>query len=565
MKVQRTQQIKIQQQQPQFKGVADTTFRFLATNQGVGANLTDLGFMVVPRVATDAKRGPAACAETARREASGTCNHSLVGVYGALGGAATAALMSMGKEYGIEANKILAAPETLNILAENKTRQIKNKTTQADYLKETLRNLKAFNPTAKNADAKGYVKLSEKTVNEISKILDDALNNKEFKAWEDKKSADSLMTAMNKIIADTGAESQYVLESAEKVVDKHTKNGKKAGILKSETSLKTLLEDIFKVSDAFNKENVKKAFEDQVANGKGIAENTFIKKFSKFSKIKSATGFAVATGIGMSIQPMNIYLTKKKTGSDGFVGVEGRSKDNSAGFKAMKGTAAAGFLGLTLATLGSTSFKDFMGKMAFKGFWPTIPQLKGIYGLTIISRLLATRDKDELRESLTKDTLGFLSWLVLGDIVNKLTAEGLEKGFKLTESGADNTVLNRTKEVADRKNIFSRVFDSKLKTRDEVLVETLSKNGISTVKEDGVAKKFKEMLKDLDKIENKEVVKLAKKRLRTLNWAQAAGYAFSGLVLGLGIPNLNIYITNTLDKKRKAAKAAEEQQANAVA
>ena len=51
--------------------------------------------------------------------------------------------------------------------------------------------------------------------------------------------------------------------------------------------------------------------------------------------------------------------------------------------------------------------------------------------------------------------------------------------------------------------------------------------------------------------------KTIKKRLRTLNEAQCAGYLFSGLVLGLGIPNLNIWITNTLDKKRKA-KAAEE-------
>ena len=45
----------------------------------------------------------------------------------------------------------------------------------------------------------------------------------------------------------------------------------------------------------------------------------------------------------MSIQPINIYLTKKKTGSDGFVGVEGRSKDNSVGFKVLKGVAGAGF------------------------------------------------------------------------------------------------------------------------------------------------------------------------------------------------------------------------------
>ena len=33
-----------------------------------------------------------------------------------------------------------------------------------------------------------------------------------------------------------------------------------------------------------------------------------------------------------------------------------------------------------------------------------------------------------------------------------------------------------------------------------------------------------------------------------------------GLVLGLGIPNLNIYITNTLDKRRKAKKAQMAEQ-----
>ena len=67
------------------------------------------------------------------------------------------------------------------------------------------------------------------------------------------------------------------------------------------------------------------------------------------------------------------------------------------------------------------------------------------------------------------------------------------------------------------------------------------------------------MLKDLDKLDD-GVKKVARKRLTTLNRAQAAGYLFSGLVLGLGIPNLNIYITNTLDKKRKAAKAAQAAQ-----
>ena len=258
----------------------------------------------------------------------------------------------------------------------------------------------------------------------------------------------------------------------------------------------------------------------------------------------------------MSIQPLNVYLTKLKTGTDGFVGVEGRSKDDSLGFKGLKLGAAAAFFTMVLTTLG-TGLKGFMDKMAFKGFWPTISQLKGIYGLTIISRLLAARDKDELRESLTKDTLGFLSWLVLGDFVNRITAEGLDK-----------SVMNRTNDIAN-KGFFKRVFNSSLKTRDEILIESLASKGTSTTKvENGkiLAKTFKELMNDLNNIADKEFVQQTKKRLKTLNRAQLAGYAFSGLVLGLGIPNLNIYITNKLDKKKKAQLAeAQNQQELATA
>ena len=541
MQVQSVQKTNIQHTQtPQFKGAGDAFLRFLATNQGVGANLTDLSFMVIPRTASDARRGPAACLETARREASGTANHSLIGAYGLASGLVISALMGLNSKYGVKANSMFTAPETINILAENKARQVKNNTKQIDYLKETLTNLKAFNPTSSKADKEGFSRLSEKTVDEVAAILDKALKDKEmtYKIWSKDKTADSIHVAINKIMADTGAESKYVLESADKKIT-------------SATGLKTLLEDIYKVSDSFNKENVAKAFKEQVKNGKTIQENAFIKKFSRFMKSRSIAGVAIGTAIGMSIQPINIYLTKLKTGSDGFVGVEGRSKDNSTGFKVMKGAASVGFLGLTLASL-QTGLKGFMDKMAFKGFWPTISQLKGIYGLTIISRIIATRDKDELREALTKDTLGFLSWLVLGDIVNKLTATALDD--------KKNTVLNSTEgEVKGVWNNVKRAFNASLKTRDEILAETLAQNGISTVKEEGgktYAKTFKEMMKDVDKLPE-QVKKVTKKRLGTLNKAQLAGYLFSGLVLGVGIPNLNIYITNKMDKKRKA-KAAEQ-------
>ena len=448
-------------------------------------------------------------------------------------GLVAATLLGIDKKFGTNVNKIFVAPETLDILAQNKANQIKNNKSQLDYFKETLSNLKAYNPKADGADAEGYVKLSKETVEELAQKLNKVFSESgmKYSKWNSDKTANSIQSFINSITEKTGVQAKYVLESS----DKKTK---------SVTELRTFLEDLYKVSETFNKEKVVDAFKDQVKNNKDINENVFLKSMKRFMKSRAMAGFAIATGIGMSIQPLNVYLTKKKTGSDGFVGVEGRTKDDSLGFKALKGASAVAFFSMVLATL-KTGLSGFMEKMAFKGFWPTINQLKGVYGLTIVSRLIATRDKDELRESLTKDTLGFLSWLVLGDFVNKMAAEGL-----------DSSVMNRTKEI-DKKGFFGRVFNSSLKTRDEVLIESLAEHNVKTVKGDGVAKTFKEMLKDLETLPE-NVQKVTRKRLSTLNKAQLAGYVFSGLVLGLGIPNLNIYITNKLDKKRKA-KMAEQQ------
>lgn len=538
MKVQSIQQSNIKKE-PQFKGAVDTVFRFLATNQGVGANATDVCFMVAPRVATDAKRGPDACVETLRREASGTFNHSMIGVYGGVAGLIIASLMGIDKQFNVKLNSVFAAPNTVNILAENKANQIKNNLQQIDYFKETFSNLKVFKPKADNSDKDGYVKLVKETVDDIANLFDKSLSDKNmnWSLWKNKKTPNSLYVIKNKLIEATGAESKYVLESND-------------GKIVSVTSLENLLKDIYIVSDSFNKDKVRQAFVEQVKAGKTIKENVFLKKFSRFMSSRALAGVLAGSLIGMSVQPLNVYLTKLKTGSDGFVGVEGRSKDNSTGFKILKGTSALGFGGLTLWTLG-TGFKGLMDKMAFKGMFPTVSQLKGIYGLTIISRLLATRDKDELRESLTKDTLGFLSWLVLGDVVNRTVAEYLDK-----------SVMNRTKDIDGSKNFFKRIFNSTLKTRDEILISALAEAKIETVKKDGektIAKTFKEMMKDLSKISDEKLKTRTKKQLSTLNKAQAAGYLFSGLVLGLGIPNLNIYITNKLDKQRKAK--MKEQQA----
>ncbi len=530
-------------QQPQFKGAIDSGLRYLATNQAIGANGVDFCFMVTPRTASDTiKRGPAAGLETFRREIMGTVNDSCIGLFGAASGAMIA--YGLNKKYGLNVNKLFTAPETLNILAENKSEQIKNNKTQIDYIKKTLSDVKAYNPTSARADSEGFVKLSEKTIDEAAEFFDKALNNKEldFHNWTKEKTAGSRSVIINKITEDTGAQSRYILESTDKAI-------------KSETNLKSLLNDIYIVSDSFNHDKVKDAFKKQIETGEAVKNNTFVKGVQKFMKSRAGAGFAIASAVGLSVQPINMYLTKLKTGTDGFVGVEGRSKDNSNGFKGLKVLSSAAFFSMILATLNMSPLKfltspsKFMDKMSFTGKMPTINQLKGVYGVTIISRIFSARDKDELREVLTKDTLGYLSWLVLGDIVNKLVADGLDKTVMNYKRGFENA------------NPFKRTFNASLKTRDEILIETLAQNGKETTKQIGgktVAKSFKEMLKDIDTLEP-QVKKLTKKRMHALNAAQVAGYLFSGLVLGLGIPNLNIYITNTLDKKRKAEALKNEQ------
>ncbi len=539
MKVQALQQQNSRIQNPQFKGVADVSLRYLATNQAVGANSVDFCFMVAPRTASDGiKRGPAAGAETFRREIMGTVNDSCLGLFGAGAGALLA--LSMKDKFGLNVNHLFTAPETLNILAENKAEQLKNNKSRLEYIRNTFKNIKAYNPTSKGADKEGFVKLSDKTIKDVSKIIDDSLTSKvDFHTWTKKKTPNNRQVLINKIIENTGAESRYILESA----DKKTV---------SNTNLKSLLNDIYIVSHSFDKPKVKDAFVEQIKGGKGIQENTFIKGLSKFMKTRAGVGFAVASALGLSVQPINMYLTKLKTGSDGFVGVEGRSKDNSAGFMGLKTLSSAAFFSMVLTTLELSPLKfikspgKFMEKMSFTGKMPTINQLKGVYGITIISRIFSARDKDELREVLTKDTLGYLSWLVLGDFVNKLAADQIDK-----------SVINY-KDADKKKGAFKRAFGATLKTRDEILIETLAQHKVDTTKmENGKlrALKFSEMLKELK--ENPKITdavrKTTRKRLSTLNKAQISGYLFSGLVLGLGIPNLNIYVTNMLDKKRKAA------------
>ena len=527
--------IKVQQNIPQYKqqnqnqnnenvkftgafdAAATMTLRFLDTNQAWGANAVDLGSMVIPRTTVDmVNRGPAAGMETGRREASGTINHSLVGVYGTAAGLILA--MTLNHKYGIKAHKIFVDDETLNVLGKAWDKQVKNgnKTPLKDYLTDVFSG-------AETRVGDDWIAIPKEKVANIVDKFSNVLSKKDA---PNTISKDLKEYSKSVIMHATGSENSFRLGKNQKT-----------------NSISNILDSVYNISRTFVNDKVGNAFKE----AKDIKTNAFLNSLKRMNLRRSLLGIGIASAVGMSIQPLNIYLTKKKTGSDGFVGVEGREKDNSKGFKALKLASAALFGGGILATIGTEGgLKGILKKIQFKGLVPTLDQFKFIYGVTIMSRFAVARDKDELRESIVKDTLGFFNWLILGNFVAKMTANTM-----------DQSLLNYS-EKEHGKGFFNKLIKSPMVTRDEVHHRALKAAGIDSIK-DGKALKFKEMLKALDSPQVAESIrKSAKGKLRALSIAQVAGYLYSGLVLGVGIPKLNIYMTNKSEAKRKARIAAEK-------
>ena len=537
-----------QQSQPRFTGAPETAatllLRFLDTNQAIGANSVDLCSMVIPRTVYDFhKRGADAGVETARRESMGTTNHSLVGVYGALGGMLVAsALNRRFKNDNLRVDKLFADNATTDILARYRLNSLRKEpkpevSNVKSYLNEVFDNLKVYNPANKDA-VDGWVGIKGKERDLVIEKFEDLLKN----GKKDQIDKDSLNYIKNLLVSSTGGEKQVKLE--------FFKDGKLEK--KATNNLSTFIENLHNVSKVYMKKDIEEIFKNSV----DIDSNAFVNALKSMNLKRSVIGLGIATAIGVSTQPINKYLTFKKTGQTGFVGVEGREEDHSTKFKIMKTVAGILLAGAAISTI-TTKPSGFLSKIQFKGMLPTVDQLKLVYGMTIGSRLLAARDKDELRESAIKDSLGFLNLLVLGALVAKGSAKLLDKSKSLI-----------TLKPNSGKGFVNWLKNSTLRNRDEVLLTELKAHGKEVIK-DGKALTFKELMK-LSETLPTDVQKSLKGKLRVLNLSQAIGYLYSGLVLGAGVPALNAHMTAKSDAKYKAIaeakkKAAGEQNQTAQA
>ncbi|MCM1338558.1 MAG: hypothetical protein NC191_02675 [Muribaculaceae bacterium] len=503
-------------QSTSFTGVSPTAvLNFFDTNQAWGACAVDLGFMVLPRTVTDFGRGANAGFETMRREGLGTANHSSVGLYGA--GAGLALATALNGAYGltkndIKASSIFADAETVDLQGKIFTEASKEANPIETHLRRTLGQYHVEAPNGRT------LSFSPEAIDKAVEILQNEINSDSKKI--NKKAAENVQNIL--------------ASSVEGISDKFKiKVPQGSPEIPSTYSIDYIVDNAYKLPKIFTRPKVKETFE-KTSN---YLENAFLKSLKSMNKNRSLIGVGVASAVGVSAQPLNMYLTKLKTGESGFVG--GGEEDKSAKFKAKKGLVAALFGAGVLSTIENPlklikNPKLLIKAIQYKDYSPTLKQFKFIYGITIMSRFLSSRNDNELKECTIKDTLGFANWLILGNFVQKLVAQRLDKSL-IRNNG---------------KGILNWLQNSTLKTRSEVLHSAL---GAKAFRNNGKeALTIREMIKELPKNH------AARKQLKFLTIAQLAGYAYSGIVLGVGIPKLNIFLTKRRMAKQEAAKAQNE-------
>ncbi len=483
---------------PQFTGAVDglatQVLRTLDTNPMANAVGIDLFAMVGPRTYIDTKeRNVNAGFETFFREFTGTLIVCLSASY-------------LAKGISKLANKIInpETPINTNSWFSNESIAIlqaahKNTTESSNYVLNILNNISGRDgKTIKNYKDIDWT--NTEWVND-SKWKNYKWDNPKFNNIADKlksrKEINSLISELieNKNISEKDSKQlQNILEFRITNALKSDKVNVKIGEKTLSSSLHNILRDTIDLGK-------------NVFYNSKIDSEKAISKILKINKIKGLGALAIASTLGLTNQYINRKLTEKRTGKSGFPGdsnykgVEpSNKKDTSKLFLAEKILASIGMAAMALGVMKIKSPADFIKKLEFTGPVTSGNAIKTVYASTLIGRFLASDNKRELKETVTRDYFGFLNWLVLGGFAAKGVANILdpkqENLFNISKSG---------------KGIRHWLNNISLKSHNEILAQGS---------------------------------KFAKKNMWKMNLAHVGGLAYSTLALGVLLPKLNIYLAN---------------------
>lgn len=485
---------------PQFTGAIDFPLtRVLAlidTNPMASATLVDTSAMVLPRTYIDKKRNKFAKAETFFREATGTV---IVCLSGGILAKGISALYNkiFDKKINIKSN-IWATNESFKIMKEIWG----NSKTSKDYVNNILNEISGIDG---NKNVK-FSNINFDNVNwiEIKKFKKIHWNNKKYQNLEEKlKTKEDISKAIIEVIENKNLSSKDS-KNIVKII-----NFRIANALGADTSVK--------IKDANSSLN------NIIRDSISLAKNIFIKnidleraskKIAHMNRTKTIGAVLIASMAGLFDQYINRLITEKRRGKDEFVGTIGQnisqSKVSKKNLNIKKIVASLGIIFLALKVMKVKSASDFIKKLEFTSIATSGNVIKTIYTSLLVGRFIASRNNDELRESVTRDYFGFINWLVAGNFV----AKGVAKIFFDKKA---NNIFNNPKLL---KNPSFK--DITLKSHMEIASRGKS---------------------------------FADKNIWKLNIAHLSGLLYSGLALGFAIPILNIFVTNRKNKIETQKKA----------
>ncbi len=214
------------------------------------------------------------------------------------------------------------------------------------------------------------------------------------------------------------------------------------------------------------------AFDDKAIKPDNI--DKFAEKMKKLVKGKTLITMLGVGALALSMQAINRAITEKSTGRKGYSGYKNldggdiQTPEDKAKLDIGKLVSSAWFLSLGFLSMGKLTTP---GKFDFAAPRTTVDQARTLSLTTDVGRVAAADETTELKDTTVRDTIIFLNLYVVGDYVNKMAVEGIQKWYK-SKKNIDLNLFNEApkldKNAGPIKKFFNWVQGKSIKSFEEI-------------------------------------------------------------------------------------------------
>jgi hypothetical protein len=397
-------------------------------NPMLNVTVLDLSTAIIPRTVVETQTNPDAGFEAFRRESSGLVINCLIPGFVVAGMAwLTQGLIMKNKTM---MTNCWANQDTIEKVTDywKKSQGINEKEKVKNTVKTLLNDIKGV-------DGDKEVKFKNFTFNEaIDDIAKETINPTPKKSF-----LKTLFSKKEKI----KTPSAKIIEKTH--INKNIKIGKDKGYFSQD--LESIVNSLPKILNDLKS---------------GVKPETFAKKATTLVKTKSLLGLAVILPLAMAAQPLNRWITSKRSGKKGAPiykdfqqsGARELSSEEKASLAKQKLISVGSMITVALISIGKFPSKAMCKSVTqFKGIFPTMDQARLISATTFSSRMMSSEDKNDLREATFRDIATFLSFYFIGDYVSKFAATIIQKVKPHIKLINDINPL----EAKDKKSLFKRI------------------------------------------------------------------------------------------------------------